>query len=1002
MSKEDRMAASPHLIDENSFDRLDTRFSTYHELMTIKVLEILLVANPYDAYILEEDGSLASKIINEYHGLNLSRPPRLTHAAGGAKALSLLEDQPFDLVMVMPNLKDMTPETLGAAVKAIHPQTPVVELTHREYHEASAIDTTESGGIDQSYIWSGDSDLLLALVKNTEDRLNVEADTRKAGVRVLILVEDSPLYRSFFLPLIYREVVRQTQSVLSDSLNEEHRLLKMRARPKILVADSFEQANAMYDRFKPYVFGVISDTRFPKCGVVTADAGVQLLEYIKEDIPHLPLLLMSSETENRQHAERLQIRFADKNSPRLAEEFRDFFLTSLGFGDFVFRTVGGTELGRASTFRELEELLPHIPEEPIYYEACRNRFSNWFMARSEIALASHMSRIPASDFSDAAGIREFLVKSIRILRKNRQKGVVVQFNPRSYDPEIVEFVKIGNGSLGGKARGLAFMANLLSQDPSIDASHPDFHIQVPHTLVITTDVFDEFIETDDLAACAGSELTDKEITDRFLTAPLPVALVAQLEAFVERAVYPLSIRSSSLLEDAYSHPYSGLYKTFMIPNNHPLTSMRLAHLESAVRRVYASAFYKGPRTFTRSTAHQVRRDSMAVMIQAIAGQTHGDYFYPAISGVAQSWNYYPIYPLRPQDGITRVALGFGKAMDDRQLPLRFSPRHPSVLPQFSKIEDILTNAQSGFYALRLRDYPEALYFDRGTNLHWRETDAAQNEFPVRALSSRYIPEDHRLRDTTVGAGYPVVTFAPLLKYNRPPLASLLCDLLELGRQGMGCDVEFEYSLNLCPEADRPADFFVLQMRPMAAGEEHADVHVGDADRTDALCYSNHCLGNGIIREARDIVYVLPQRFDVAKTISIAEEIGRVNAQLKCQKRPYLLIGPGRWGSADRWLGIPVRWKDIDGVRAVIEVRNDQLKADASQGSHFFQHLTSRGIVYMTVTENTDDFVRWPWLGNLPDAGGEHFVRCVRPPKPLLIKADGHHGQGVVVVDIPGD
>jgi len=440
----------------------------------------------------------------------------------------------------------------------------------------------------------------------------------------------------------------------------------------------------------------------------------------------------------------------------------------------------------------------------------------------------------------------------------------------------------------------------------------------------------------------------------------------------------------------------------MIPNNHRLTSMRMAHLESAIRRVYASAFYQGPRTFTRSTAHQVRRNSMAVMIQAIAGQTHGKYFYPAISGVAQSWNYYPISPMRPEDGITRMALGFGKAMDDRQLPLRFSPRHPSVLPQFSKVEDILTNAQNGFYALRVKDYPEALYFDRGTNLHWREADTAQTEFPVRAMSSRYLPEEDRLRDTTVGAGYPVVTFAPLLKYNRPPLASLLCDLLAMGRQGMGCDVEFEYSLNLPPEADQPADFFVLQMRPMAAGEEHADVHVGDADRAEALCYSNQCLGNGIIREARDIVYVLPERFDVAKTVSIAEEICRVNAQLKRQKRPYLLIGPGRWGSADRWLGIPVRWEDIDGVRAVIEVRNDRLKADASQGSHFFQHLTSRGIVYMTITENTDDFVRWPWLDNRPDAGGEHFVRCVRPPDPLLIKADGHHGQGAVVVDITGD
>ena len=989
------MSDIPHLMDTDSFDRLDTRFSTYHELMTSKVLEILLVANPYDAYILEEDGSLASKIIHEYHGLNLSRPPRLTRAGGGDEALRCMKAQPYDLVIVMPNLKDTSPEALGAAVKQIRPDTPVVKLTHGEHGEAPpAPDVAD--GVDQSYIWSGDSDLLLALVKNTEDRLNVVADTGRAGVRVLILVEDSPLYRSFFLPLIYKEVVRQTQSVLSDSLNEEHRLLKMRARPKILVADSYEQASAMFAKFKPYVFGVMSDTRFPKCGKVVADAGVQLLQVIQQEVPHLPLLLMSSETDNRRFAEKMNIRFTDKNSPRLADDLRAFFLSSLGFGDFIFRTPEGSELGRASTFRELEELLPEIPDEPIYYEACRNRFSNWFMARSEIALASHMSRISASDFSDVSALRDFLVRSIRILRKKRQQGVVAQFNPKSYDPEIAEFVKIGSGSLGGKARGLAFVSNLLHRDPSIDATHPDFRIRVPHTLVITTDVFDAFIEENGLAACAGSDLSDAEITERFSAAPLPASVKAQLTVFSERVQSPLSVRSSSLLEDAYFHPYSGLYKTYMIPNNDPSAAVRLHHLETAIRLVYASAFYQGPRTFTRSTAHQVRRDSMAVMVQAIAGATCGEFFYPAVSGVAQSWNYYPIAPMGPEDGISRMALGFGRAMDDRRLPLRFSPRHPSVLPQFSKIDDILANAQNGFYALRVRDYPGELYFDRGTNLHWRDVDTALDEFPVRSLSSMYIPDEHRLRDTTGGTGYPVMTFAPILKYNRPPLAPLLCDLLSLGKRGMGCDVEFEYSLNLHAEPDRPADFYILQMRPMAAGQEHTDVHVTDMDIADAICYSTQCLGNGIATRIQDIVYVPRDRFDAADTRAIAEEIGACNATLRGEGRPFLLIGPGRWGSADRWLGIPVRREDIDSAGAVIEVRNDQLKADASHGSHFFQHLTSQGIVYMTITEGTEDFIRWRWMDDQPAWGTWNRIRSIRLDTPLWIKADGRHGHGAVM------
>jgi CheY-like chemotaxis protein len=983
-------------LDESRLRSLDTRFSTYHELMAAKILEILLVANTYDAYILEEDGSLAAKIINEYSGLNLSRPPRLTHAAGGEAALAALAEKRFDLVIVMPNLQGMSPRALGAAVKAVDRRTPVVLLTHGE--QADSPVPTDDLSIDQTLIWSGDSDLLLALVKNAEDRLNVEADTRRAGVRVLILVEDSPDYRSFFLPLIYKEVVRQTQAVISDSLNDEHRLLKMRARPKILVADSHERALAVYQKFKPYVFGIMSDTRFPKCGCMTPDAGIHLLRSVKQEIPHLPLLLMSSEPENRTAAEALGLRFVDKNNPRLAEEIRRFLLDCLGFGDFVFRDADGREIGRAATFAELEALLPAVPDEPIIYNARRNRFSNWFMARSEIALASFMGKLTIDDFEDAAGLRAFLIRSIRMLRRNRQKGVVAQFNPQTYDASVVDFVKIGGGSLGGKARGLAFFSNLLQKDYTIDARFPGIDIRVPSTMVLATDVFEAFTEVNGLDADDIAGLDDDAISRRFIAGKLPADIIGKLNRFVEKTTCPVAVRSSSLLEDAYHHPYTGLFKTFVLPNNHPAVAQRLDALTTAIKGVFASAYFASPRTFTRSTALHARRDSMAVIIQALAGQTIGDYFYPAISGVARSWNYYPVGPMQPEDGVVRLVLGMGTALEAGASALRFCPRHPAVVPQFSTVDDILANAQRRFFALRLTDGDAPV--DPAQALTARDVDATADEYPLKVFSSTYLPEEHRIRDAALPGGFPVLTFSSLLKYGRPPLCDLILELLELGRQGMGCDVEFEFSMDLSPAPDQPDAFYLLQIRPMAATAEHANVHVDGDDRMGACWYANQCLGNGIIQDVVDIVYVRRDSFDPSQTVAMAATIGALNAQLKAQGRPYLVAGPGRWGSADRWLGIPVQWQDIDGVRTMIEIRNDQIKAEASNGSHFFQQLTSRGIFYFTVTEDAGDTIDWPWLEAQPPIAETPHVRHIRLDSPLIIKADGRHGRGVVLASPP--
>jgi hypothetical protein len=976
----------------------DTHFKVFHELMSNKVFEILLVASPYDAYILEEDGSLASKIINEYQGLNLSRPPRITQAATAAQAMTMLAEKTFNLVIAMPHLDDTDIFELGLKIKRAHTDLPVVCLAHSLRGIYPPPEGKDRSGIDRFFIWSGDSDLLLAIVKSLEDRLNAAADTKRAMVRVLILVEDSPLYTSYFLPLIYKQVVNQTQEVLEESLNQEHRLLKMRARPKILVAEDYEQAIALYRQYGDYLFGIISDTRYPREGKLTADAGYAFLSEVRQAIFDLPLLLISNEPANRSLADRIPADFLDKNSDNLLSEIHHFFLNALGFGDFVFRRPGGTEIARAANLRELETILPDVPDESLLYHATRNRFSNWIMARGEIALASRLRKARAADFTGADAIRDFIIDHIHALRKWRQKGVVIQFNSTDYDPEISEFAKIGNGSLGGKARGLAFVANLLRRSPHLQERYPDIVIRVPQTLVITTEGFDAFVSHNRLEPSAMDGYTDEQIARAFDAADMPPWLENQLSHYLEAVHQPLSIRSSGLLEDVHNHPFTGLYKTYMVPNNHADFSVRCRQLIAAVKRVYASTWYRVPRTFLSGTAYRLRRDQMAVIVQQLVGDRHGGYFYPDISGIAQSHNFYPVGPLKAEDGVARIVMGFGRGIPEGEPSLRFCPAYPHVLPQFSKVDDILPHAQNQFWALGMESVPDGLYFDRGFNVEQRHVDDAAEERPVLRLAGTYIPDEHRIRDTVHVHGVRVLTFAPVLKYDIFPLPALLNDLLSMGRDGMGCPVEFEFSVNLTDAADHRGEFNILQMRPMSAGEAHLDVEIAESDVAGALCYSTQALGHGRKETIADIVFVRPDTFDPKDTPEIARAVAKLNEALRSQRFPYLLMGPGRWGSFDRWLGIPVKWRDISGVGAMVEIRNASLKADPSHGSHFFHNITANGIPYLTVTEGGEDRIRWDILQDLPLIHKNRYLRHCRLRRPLIIKCDGKQSRAVILLE----
>lgn len=973
-----------------------SHLKVFHELMLIKVREILFVSSPYDAFIVEEDGSPASRIINEYSGLNLSMPPRVTRTSSASEALSLLNTKKFDLVITMPNLDDMDTCSLGLEIKRLDPGLPVILLAHTPKSIYPFTGGKDCTGIDRIYIWSGNSDLLLAIIKNTEDSLNVEHDTQTAQVRVLILVEDSPVYYSSFLPLIYKEIVKQTQAVLEVGLNEEHRLLTMRARPKILIAENYEDAMNLCIKYRSFLFGIISDTSIPKNGKLVDDAGFLLLSKIKKEIPDLPLLMLSSKASNKNKADLIDAVFLDKNSPNLLSELHDFFLAHLGFGDFIFRMPDGSVIDRASDLRDLEKRVAKIPDESLIYHAERNHFSNWIMSRSEISLASRFRDVRASEFKCADEMRDYIIANISAVRKWRQIGVVAKYKSHNFDADINDFVKIGNGSLGGKARSLAFMSAMLNQNSGIYEKYPDINIGVPKTLVISTDGFESFISLNGLKNFAEKDYPDGEVAESFSKAGLPEWLTKDIASYLAQVKYPLSVRSSSLLEDSQFLPYAGVYQTYMIPNNHPDFSIRLQHLITAIKLVYASTYYQSAKAFSRRTSGKPQEEAMAVIIQQMTGEEYGDYFYPAISGVAQSHNFYPVSNMKPEEGIAHIALGLGKTVVEGGKTVRFSPKYPALLPQFSTVDDILANAQRFFYSLKIRNYPEALNFISCSNLEKREINDAADEYPVRTLSGIYVPEEHRIRDTDYMPGTRILTFDAVLKHGMFPLSGLICDMLEMGRKSMGCPVEIEFSVNLSSGKKKKSGFFFLQMRPMVAGGERFEVEITGQELARAFCRSRQALGNGKNEEMADIVYVKPEAFKLEETKRIAEEIDRINAGLFREKRPYLLIGPGRWGSADRWLGIPVQWRNISGVGAVIELRNEKIKAEPSQGSHFFQNITSLGIHYITVTEGgPDDYFNWNWLNSLPYYQETGYMRHVRLDRNLTLKIDGKKSQCVI-------
>lgn len=971
----------------------DWRAGRFPNLMPRRIQEVLLVSSPYDSFILEEDGLLTEMVASEYQDLGLTHSPNITRVSTGEEALAAIRERPFDLVITMLRLGDMDVGRFGGAVRRLNADLPLVLLIANEW-ELTRITRQQRRelNVDSCYVWHGDTKIFLAMIKVFEDRLNAEHDTRHGDVGVIILVEDSVRFRSSILPIIYSELVKQTRAVMADGLNHMDKLLRMRARPKVLVAETYEQGLELYERFKKHLLGVISDVSFPRGGAQDQQAGVRFLRHIRGELPDVPGLLQSSDADNRRLAEEAGVRFLHKRSETLLDDMRAFMLDNFGFGEFVFRLPDTREVGRAADLRSMRRVLRDVPLESIEYHARRNHFSNWLRARTEFALARRLRPRRVSEFKDLEDIRRYLIRGIdEALRLNR-RGVVEDFSPYRFDAGT-GVARVRGGSLGGKARGLAFIDALLAR-AGLEQEFPDVVVRVPRSIVLGTDAFDEFLDMNRIRLGALCANNDAWITHTFLAAKLPDDVTQHLRAFLELVHEPLAVRSSSILEDSQYHPFAGVYDTHMLTNNHPDPALRLAQLRDAVKLVYASTFYASARRYLEATPFRIEEEKMAVVIQPIVGARHGGGWYPDFSGVARSYNYYPFDPMRPEDGVASVALGLGKTVVDGGQALRFCPALPQVLPQMATGEEFINQSQRTFYGIDVSDPRRVFEIAHDRCVAQLELAEAERHGTLQLLGSVWSPDDHAFYDGIQRPGVRVVSFAHILKTEVFPLAPLLRRLLELGRAGLNSPVEIEFAANL---AARPREFAVLQIRPCGTVGDLDAVELDNLNRDQLLCFSPHALGNGVIPNLADVVYVRPENFDSTFTPEMAEEIGRLNDRLLAENRPCVLIGPGRWGSSHSYLGIPVNWAQICAARIIVEATLEDFVVEPSQGSHFFQNLTSFGIGYLMVNPfSNEGFIDWQWLESQPALHESRHIRHVRLPRPLEGRLSGETSQGAIL------
>lgn len=970
----------------------DTSFAN---LMNRRIYNVLLVASNYDAFMLEEDGRIDEQIFNEYHSLNLRYPPRFTLVSDYEKALDLLRSRQFDLLILMPNSENSDTFETAKGIKSEFPEIPIVVLTPFSHAVSMRLASEDLSAIDYVFSWLGNTDLLLAIIKLLEDLMNVDDDVASVGVQIVLLVEDSVRFYSSFLPLIYKFVFSQSRSFMTEALNDHEQMLRMRGRPKVMLARSYEEALQIYNKYQSNILGIISDVSFSKNGEKNRCAGINFCQKVREKDAFLPIILQSSENTNAQFAKELNACFVSKNSQKLDIELRQAIIEGFGFGDFIFRDPDThEEVAVVRNLKDLQNKIFEIPEKSFLYHISHNHISRWLYSRAMFPLAEFLKQFSIDSVKNTDHARQIIFDAIVDYRKIKNRGVIAVFERDRFDA-YSKFARIGEGSMGGKARGLAFLDAMLKRNME-SIEFENVQISIPRTVILCTDVFDEFMLSNNLYHIALSEASDEEILHAFLRARLPKNLIGDLYALLKTVNTPIAIRSSSLLEDSHYQPFAGIYSTYMVPFNHESRTHMLMTICEAIKAVYASVFYADSKAYMTATKNVIDQEKMAIVLQEVVGKQYNTHYYPSFSGVARSLNFYPIGAETAEDGIANIALGLGKYIVDGGLTLRFSPKYPNNILQTSTLDMALRETQTTFNALDLEKMTFKPEVNDGFNLLKLHVKDAETDGSLQYIASTFDPYDQAIYDGIYEGGRKVITFANILQHDVFPLAKILETVLKMGQQEMGRPVEIEFAVNLEPET-KQHHFYLLQIRPIVENKEMMKENLDEIPRENLLIASESALGEGVVNDIFDIVYVKTDQFNASKNQFIAYEIEKLNRKFQEENRKYILVGPGRWGSSDLWLGIPVKWSYISNAQLIVECGLKNYRIEPSQGTHFFQNLTSFGVGYFTINPFIGDgLFDNEFLASQPAEFETEYIRHVRFDAPLVIKINGKKSKGVVM------
>lgn len=959
----------------------------FHDLMPFKVREILLVANLYDAYNIEEEGRFSEHILGEYYQLNLSSMPRVTGVTTMEEALDQLKSRHYDMVIIMMGVDKNIPVNQSRVLKKEFPYIPIFLLLNNNSDIALFHETPQLlDAVDKLFVWNGDSKIFFAMVKQLEDKVNVENDTQIGLVRIILVVEDSAKYYSRYLPMLYSSVMEQTRRNIDDvSSDELYKVLRLRARPKILLASNFEEAMKIYNKYKEFMLCLITDVKFERNNVMDEEAGFLLVQQIRKEIKDLPVIVQSSNEENSNRAYLLQTTFIDKNSDSLLQEIKSFISHYLGFGNFVFKTNEGREVAIAKSIKEFEKQLKVIPDESLVYHSKRNHFSLWFMARGEVQIAKLINPYRTTDFKDTNEIRAFLLNAIQQYRNEKNKGKVVSFE----DSEVLEetnIVSLASGSLGGKGRGVAFVNTLIH---NFDFSNiiPNIRIRSPKTCIVGTDEFERFLDRNKLAERIFNESDYSLIQQWFYEGDFSEVFVRRMRKLLKIIEKPIAIRSSGLFEDSRLQPFAGIFETYLLPNNHPDFEVRLKQALDAIKLVYASVYSKTARGYVEAIHYKIEEEKMAVVIQEVVGEQYGNYFYPHISGVAQSFNYYPFAHMKPEEGFAVAALGLGKYVVEGEKAYRFSPKYPDV--DINAPKDQYQNSQLNFYAVDLSKKDLDLLEGDTAGLARLDIDVAEEHGTLKHLASVYDMQQETINPGLGRPGPRIINFANVLKYNYAPMAKTIEIVLDIVKEALGSPVEIEYAIDLNKDKNYRSSFFLLQIKPLIGNMSDYNIDMDEVDKSKLILYSEKGMGNGMIDDIYDLIYVDKEIFDKSLTEQMAEEIELLNKKLVAEDRKYILIGPGRWGTRDRWIGIPVQWAQISNAKIIVETSLEGFPLDASSGSHFFHNVTSMNVGYFSIVEGIGkNFIDWEKLKTMEEVERTTFFRHIRFKKPFVVKMDG--------------